>query len=171
MTPQYSFPPGCVLHYGMTAQTYTCMKCYLLHIHAVNYRLSNATNIGSRYRYLPVYRLVRHCFHCFHKWLIYLGHNSAWGFISCLWQKLVQATYRHLLNPPGDPPWCKSANYLNTKNRPFFNPSSWTVPVTWRSFERSSFYHFLSGGTNRLRNWFQHGCRNLLTIKQYQNKG
>jgi hypothetical protein len=137
MSPQHSFPPGRALHYGMTAQVYICMKCYTLHNHAVNYRLSNATNSGSRYRYPPANRLALYCFHCFHKWLIYLGHHLAWVFISCSWQKLAQATTWYLLYPPGGPPRHKFTNYLKTKNRPFFNPFSWTVPVTWRSPERN----------------------------------
>ena len=33
----------------------------------------------------------------------------------------------------------------NRKNRPFYNPSSWAVPKTWRSSERRNFLnHFLS---------------------------
>jgi hypothetical protein len=171
MSPQHSFLPGRSSPFGTTTQVYMRMECYNLHIHAIFNGVSNAINSSFRYGYSPVNLLVQYCFHCFLKWLIYIGQHLAWVIISCCWQQLAQATTRHLLNPPGDPPWCKFTNYLKTKNRPFINPFSWTVPATWRSPERKSFYHFLTGGTNRLRNWFRHGCRNLPTIKQYQNKG
>ena len=52
----------------------------------------------------------------------------------------------------------------NRKSRPFYKPSSWVDTKTWRSSGGESFYHFLFGGTNRHRNWFQQGCRNLPTI-------
>ena len=34
MTPQHSSLPGRAFPRGMTAQAYTCMKCYLLHHNA-----------------------------------------------------------------------------------------------------------------------------------------
>ena len=137
MTPQHSSLPGRAFPFGMTAQAYICNECYRSHTSAIYSKIYNAINSGLRYRYSPANRMFRYCFHCFQEWLIYLGQHLAWVFISCRWQQLAQATTRHLLNPPGDPPWCKFTNYLKTKNRPFFNPSSWTVPVTWRSPERN----------------------------------
>ena len=137
MSPQHSYLLGRVFPFGTTAQVYFRMKCYNSHHNAICSKIFNATNSGFRYRYPPANRLAQYCFHCFQKWLIYLGHHLAWVFISCSWKKLAQATTWYLLYPPGDPPWCKFTNYLNTKNRPFLNPSSWTVPVTWRSPERN----------------------------------
>ena len=171
MTPQHSFLPGRSSPFGTTTQVYMRMECYNLHIHAIFNGVSNAINSSFRYGYSLVNRLGRLCFYCLGKCLMYLGHHSAWVSVSFLGRQLAQAVARHLLHPPGEPPGYRFTNYLNTKNRPFINPSSWAVPATWRLPERKSFYHFLIGGTNRLRNWFQHGCRNLPTIKQYQNKG
>ena len=136
MTPQHSSLPGRSFRFGMTAQAYICNECYRSHTNAISSKIFNAINSGLIYGYSPANRLVRYCFHCFQKWLIYLGQHLAWVFISCRWKQLAQATTWHLLNPPGDPLWYKFTNYLKTKNRPFFNPSSWTVPVTWRSPER-----------------------------------
>jgi hypothetical protein len=137
MNPQHFSLLGRAFPWGMTAQAYLRIECYRSHFNAVYKKILNATNSGFRYRYSPANRLVRYCFHCFHKWLIYLWHHLAWVCISCSWQKLAQAITWHLLDPPGDPPWYKFTNYLNTKNRPFFNPSSWTFPVAWRSLERN----------------------------------
>ena len=137
MTPQYSFPPGRAFPWGMTAKVYLRMECYRMYINATYRSIYNAINSGFRYGYSLVIRLVRYCFHCSQKWFIYLGHHSVWVSVSFLWQQLAQAVARHLLDPPGDPPWCKFTNHLKTKNRPFINPSSWTVPETWRSPERN----------------------------------
>jgi hypothetical protein len=137
MTPQHSYPPGRSFHWGMTAQAYECMECYYVHIHALYSNLYNVTLRSAIPTTAVASRFVRYCFYCFPKWLIYLGQHLAWAFISCRWQQLAHATARHLLDPPEDPPWYKFTNYLNAKNRPFFNPSSWTVPVTWRSLERN----------------------------------
>ena len=37
---------------------------------------------------------------------------------------------------PSDPPQSFNFTQSNRKNRPFYNPSSWAVPKTWRSLER-----------------------------------
>ena len=123
MTPQSSFPPDRALPFGTTAQAYLCMKCYRSYINAIYSRLFNAINSGFRYGYSLVNRLGRLCFYCLGKCLMYLGHHSAWVSVSFLGQQLAQAVARHLLDPPGEPPGHRFTNYLNTKNRPFINPS------------------------------------------------
>ena len=37
---------------------------------------------------------------------------------------------------PSDPPQSFNFTQSNRKNRPFYNPSSWAVPKTWRFLER-----------------------------------
>ena len=137
MTPQYSSSSGRAFRYGMTAQAYLRIKCYRLYINATYSGIYNAINSGFRIGHSLVNRLGTHCFYCSGKCLMYLGHHSAWVSVSFLWQQLAQAVARHLLDPPGGPPRHKFTNYLKTKNRPFFNPFSWTVPATWRSPERN----------------------------------
>jgi hypothetical protein len=135
MTPQHSYPPGRALPSGMTTQ-YLRMKCYTKHINAKCSKIFNTTNSGSRYHYLPAHRLVRYCFHCFKKCLTqYVHHLLKFSFPHRGKPRLCCSAL-YTLHPPGDPPWYKFTNYLNTKNRPFFNPSSWTIPMTWRSPER-----------------------------------
>ena len=145
MTPQHSSLPGQAFRYGMTTQTYMRIKCHFVHIYALYKSLSNVT-LGSTIPTLSVaLRLVRYCFHCFQERFIYLGQHLAWVFILCRWQQLAQANARHLLDPPGGPPWCKFTNYLKTKNRPFYNPCPRAIPKAWRSSERRNFLnHFLS---------------------------
>ena len=136
MTPQHSSLPGRSFHFGTTTQVYMRMKCYNIHIHAIFNRVSNAIYSNFRYGYFLVNCLVHYCFHSFPKWLRkYAYHLFLFSYlIRCKPKLCCKALY--VLDLPGGPPWCKFTNYLKTKNRPFFNPSSWTVLVTWRSPER-----------------------------------
>jgi hypothetical protein len=136
MTPQHSSLPGRSFHFGMTAQAYLSMECYRSHIYAIFSGIFNAKNSSFGYGFLPFNRLVRYCFHCFERWLRkYAYHLFLFSYlIRCKPKLCCKALY--VLDLPGGPPWYKFTNYLKTKNRPFFNPSSWTVPVTWRSPER-----------------------------------
>ena len=60
-----------------------------------------------------------------------------------------------LVDPP-DPPQLFNFTQSNRKNRPFYNPSSWAVPKTWRSLERENFFnHFLSLRTSSRTEWVQ----------------
>jgi hypothetical protein len=136
MTPQHSSSPGRAVPCGITAQAYMRIKCYLLHLHAINNRVNNAINSGFRYRYLPVHRLVRYCFHCFQKRLTHYVHHLLRISFPHRGNPTLCCTALYVPHPPGRPPWYKFTNYLKTKNRPFYNPSSWAVPVTWRSLER-----------------------------------
>ena len=137
MTPQHSSLPGRSFHFGMTAQAYICNECYRSHTNAICSKIFNAIKSGLIYGYSPANRLVRYCFHGFQKWLRkYAYHLLVIRHLSRGNQNLICPAL-DTLDPPGGPPWCKFTNYLKTKNRPFFNPSSWTVPVTWRSPERN----------------------------------
>ena len=137
MTPQHSYPPGRAFHWGMTAQAYECMKCYILHHNAVYCRVSNAKNSALRYSCSIFNHLVRYSFHCFLMRLTNYAHHLLRISFPHRGKSTLYCSALYTLHPPGEPPWYKFTNYLNTKNRPFFNPSSWTVPVTWRSLERN----------------------------------
>ena len=136
MTPQHS-SPGRALPSGMTTQAYTCMKCCSLHIHAVNCRLSNVTLHDALSLHSAGISFFRFSLQCFYVWLCHYVNHLFW-----LWHEFAcihgsHTSFFYTLHPPGDPLWCKFTNYLKTKNRPFFNPSSWTILVTWRSPERN----------------------------------
>ena len=136
MTPQHSSPPGRAFRFGMFARLYRCMKCYLKHAAALDSRLNNVSLRGATPVLSVSSGMVRYCFNCFEKRLIYLGHHLFGSMHSCPWMMAQYYCAPCALDPPGSPPWCNFTNYSNTKNRPFINPSSWAVPVTWRSSER-----------------------------------
>ena len=116
MTPQSSFPPELRLHDERPI-------CFF-----VDTREQVHSRVRAAYSYS---RLVRT-----QGWLSQYNplHDSA-GFLEAGSSKREISEYRY--SPPGDPPRCKFTNYLKTKNRPFFNPFSWTVSATWRSPERN----------------------------------
>ena len=137
MTPQYSSLPDRALPFGATAQAYMCMECCRLQLNAIICRVNNAINSSFRYRYLPANRLVRYCFHCLEKRLRHYAHYLLKLSLPHRGNPTLCCNAFYTLHPPGGPPWYKFTNYLKTKNRPFFNPSSWAVLVTWRSPERN----------------------------------
>lgn len=136
MTPQHSCLPWRPFRYGMTIRAYGSSICSNIHFSAYifgNYRF-------IRFAYQALSRSLDH-----------------WSFriLQCLNRRLLHRTHlsdppvhppgtigvlNHLtsgaLSPPGALPLLHFSNYSKTKNRPFFNPSSWAVPMTWRSSER-----------------------------------
>jgi hypothetical protein len=137
MNPQHSSLSGQVFSSGTTAQAYMCMECDLIHIYAIDYRLSNVTLRGALSLHAGGISFFRYSLQCLDAWLCHYANHLFW-----LWHKFAcihgsHACFLYSLDPPGDPPWYKFTNYLNTKNRSFLNPSSWTIPVTWRSLERT----------------------------------
>ena len=136
MTPQHSCLPWRPFRYGMTAKAYICMECHATHICAIYSRLNSITFRSTIPALSAASRLIRYCFHIFESRLWKCTpHLPKFRYFSGGNQNLLCSAL-HSLDPPGDPPWCKFSNYLNTKNRPFFNPSSWAVPMTRRSSER-----------------------------------
>ena len=116
MTPQYSFPPELGLH-GGDSSGYVTVAREWVHpwFHAA----------GSHSMLVRPPDWVERSF-SLHDPPEFLGSGSSnWEKPNC-W-----------FSPPGGSPQFKFTNHLKTKNRPFFNPFSWTVPVTWRSPERN----------------------------------
>ena len=136
MTPQHSCLPWRPFRYGMMSRAYVSSKCYKLRIGAFN---------SSFYRpkmciYKALCRLLDHwillTLHRLSRRLFYLSRLSdppvyPPGEIGVLKYLILGA-----LGPPGTPSLIHFTKYSKTKNRPFFNPSSWAVPMTWRSSER-----------------------------------
>ena len=136
MTPQHSCPPWRPFRYGMTSRVYLSSKCHNLRIGAY---------LSRHYRFilLSYQALLR----SLNYWVLHIlqsldrrlyHRTSLFDPPVCPPGKI--GVFDHLiygaLSPPGTSPLVNFSNYSKSKNRPFFNPSSWTVPMTWRSSER-----------------------------------
>ena len=159
MTPQHSCPPWRPFRYGMTSRVYLSSKCSNIHISAYIFGKNRFKKLAYQALFRSLDHWILRTLHRLSRRLFYQSRLSD----PPVYPPGKIGVFDHLiygaLSPPGTSPLVNFSNYSKSKNRPFFNPSSWTVPMTWRSSERKSFYHFLNDGTNRLRNWFKHGCR------------
>jgi hypothetical protein len=136
MTPQHSSPPGRAFRFGIFARLYVRMKCYKKHNSAIYGGLFDTRLRDFRSGLSSSASLVRYSYHCFEHWLNYLTSNLFYPKYPPGYKGTAHGAVLCVPYPPGGPHWCNFTNYSNTKNRPFINPSSWTVPVTWRSSER-----------------------------------
>jgi hypothetical protein len=137
MTPQRSSSSGRAFRYGMTAQAYMRIKCHYIYIYALYSSLYNVILRSAIPTLSVASRLAWYCFHCFERWVSkYTHYPLKFRYLLGGNKNLIRAPLQ-TLHSPGGPPRHKFTNYLKTKNRPFFNPFSWTVPVTWRSPERN----------------------------------
>jgi len=65
------------------------------------------------------------------------GSQSIYSYSRCRCKKPPnKGKCMYSLVDPSDPPQSFNFTQSNRKNRPFYNPSSWAVPKTWRSLER-----------------------------------
>ena len=136
MTPQHSYLPWRRFRYGMTIRAYVSNICSNIHICAYvfgNYRFKKLI-------YQALFRSLDH-------WILRTLHRlSRRLFYQSLLSDLPVyppgeiGVFKYLilgaLGQPGIPPLIHFTNYSKTKSRPFFYPSSWAVPMTWRSSER-----------------------------------
>jgi hypothetical protein len=163
MTPQHSCLPWRPFRHGMTFRAYVSSICSNIHISAYIFGKNRFKKLAFHALFRSLDHWILRTLHRLSRRLFYQSRLSdppvyPPGEIGVFKYLILGA-----LGPPGTPPLLHFSNYFKTKNRPFFDSSSWAVPMTWRSSGRKSLYHFLNDGTNRLGNWFQQGRGNLLT--------
>ena len=136
MIPQHSSPPAHSLSWFAPDCSKLSTNYLIMHVYT-----SELPTIGHSFSYKLMGTKPSSCGFLLGNTYQVMDHHSGVPTIvsgSPDARERSECSSRFCKRPPGDPPWVNLTNYsIKTKSRPFFNPSSWTVPETWRSPERN----------------------------------